>query len=115
MLVAWQALQSPVPSAMWLPAPTVPTVPGGTTSALTPYHAIAALWQLAPDSAFTAVWPADVSTGLAVILKPPCEVELELWQAPQSADPIGMWLPAPEVPTVPGGCSGWPPASVCAV
>ncbi len=45
MLVAWQALQPPVPSAIWLADPDVPTVPGGTT-VVTPNHAIPDAWQL---------------------------------------------------------------------
>ena len=70
MLVAWQVAQSPVPSAMWLADPDVPTVPGGTTI-VAPYHAIPELWQVAHVSALTAVCPAADSTGEVVILKPP--------------------------------------------
>jgi len=36
------------------------------------------------------------------------------WQALHCAEAIGMWLPAPGVPTVPGCCFGWPPVPGCA-
>src|SRR6266478_1030583 len=104
MVVAWQLLP-PLPSAMWLAAPAVPTVPGGTTTD-TPYHAMPAPWQLWQLSALTAVWPVEDSSGVLVSLKPPCEVELALWQPTQSVDPYGIGLPAPGVPIVPGGCFG---------
>ena len=108
-MLPWQVLQSPLPIAMWLAAPEVPTVPGGTTI-VAPYQAIPEAWQVWHVSALTAVWPADESTGLPVSLNPvPLSVSVEAWQAPQSALLTGMWLPAPEVPSVPGGCIGWPP------
>src|SRR2546427_7334136 len=69
MVVAWQLLQPPLPSAMWLAAPEVPTVPGGTTTD-TPYHAMPAPWQLWQLSALTAVWPVEDSSGVLVSLKP---------------------------------------------
>src|SRR6266481_3294844 len=69
MVVAWQLLQPPLPSAMWLAAPAVPTVPGGTTTD-TPYHAMPAPWQLWQLSALTAVWPVEDSSGVLVSLKP---------------------------------------------
>ena len=89
MLVAWQVVQPPLPSAMWLADPAVPTVPGGTTT-VAPYHAMPAAWQVWQVSALTTVWPAADSAGAVVSLKPPCEVELALWQLTQSADPYGM-------------------------
>src|SRR6266403_914109 len=82
MLVAWQVLQPPVPSAMWLADPAVPTAPGGTT-AVTPYHAMAEAWQVSQVSALTAVCSVADSAGVGVSLKPPCEVELALWQPTQ--------------------------------
>jgi len=54
---------------MWLAAPAVPTVPGGTTTD-TPYHAMPAPWQLWQLSALTAVWPVEDSNGVLVSLKP---------------------------------------------
>ena len=49
-----------------------------------------AAWQVWQVSALTTVWPAADSAGAVVSLKPPCEVELALWQLTQSADPYGM-------------------------
>src|SRR6266403_2152400 len=90
MVVAWQLLQPPLPSAMWLAAPEVPTVPGGTTTD-TPYHAMAALWQLWQLSALTAVWPVEDSNAVLVSLKPvPLSVSLTAWQPEQSALLTGM-------------------------
>src|SRR4029077_3457320 len=109
MLVAWHAVHPPVPSAMWLADPDVATVPGGTTIVV-PYHAMPAAWQLWHDSALTAVWPVDDSDGVPVTLKPvPLSVSVTAWQATQSALLTGMWLPEPDVPSVPGGCLGCPP------
>src|SRR6266478_880023 len=96
---------------MWLPAPEVPTVPGGVLI-VTPNQALPEPWQVAQVTAdTTAVWPAADSAGVALILKPvPVIASVVAWQlVPQSADPSGIWLPLPEVPTVPGGCFGWPP------
>src|SRR5229473_1870423 len=88
--VPWQLLQPPLPSAMWLAAPAVPTVPGGTTTD-TPYHAMPALWQLWQLSALTAVWPVEDSNGVLVSLKPvPLSVSLTAWQPAQSALLTGM-------------------------
>src|SRR3974390_1553900 len=111
LVLVWQVLQSSaLGSGRWLAAPGVPTVPGGTLI-VTPYHAIPALWQPLQVSADTAVCPVADSAGVVAILKPvPVIASLSAWQVvPQSADPIGMWLVAPEVPTVPGGCTGCPP------
>src|SRR5712671_5038302 len=110
MVVAWQLLQPPLPSAMWLAAPAVPTVPGGTTTD-TPYHAMPALWQLWQLSALTAVWPVEDSNGVLVSLNPvPVIASLLAWHVvPQSAEATGIWLALPEVPSVPGGCLGCPP------
>src|SRR6266446_238964 len=106
---AWQVLQPPVPSAMWLAAPVVPTVPGGTTI-VTPNHAMPELWQVWQVNDDTAVWPAADSAGVVLIWKPvPVIASAVAWQALQCAEAIGMWLPAPGVPTVPGCCFGWPP------
>src|SRR5690349_7004031 len=104
MFVAWHVLHPPVPNAIWLPAPEVPTVPGGTTI-VTPYQAIPAAWQVWQVSALTAVWPAADSAGVVPTLNPvPVIASTAAWHVvPQSAEPTGMWLPAPEVPTVPGG------------
>src|SRR5271165_4196328 len=94
---------------MWLAAPEVPTVPGGTTS-VTPYHAMPELWHVLHVRALTAVCPVDDSKGVVVSLNPvPLSVSVEAWQATQSDVLTGMWLPAPEAPTVPGGCTGRPP------
>src|SRR5260221_5202451 len=65
----WQVLQPPVPSAMWLAAPVVPTVPGGTTI-VTPNHAMPELWQVWQVNDHTAVWPAAASAGGLPVLKP---------------------------------------------
>jgi hypothetical protein len=108
---AWQVLHPPVPSAMWLADPGVPTVPGGTTI-VTPNHAMPEPWQLAQATVEpTAVCPAADSAGVAVRWKPVPVIEsLEVWQLEQSSEASGIWLPLPEVPTVPGCCIGWPPA-----
>src|SRR5579864_2492980 len=92
MVLPWQVTQSPVPSAMWLAAPEVPTVPGGTTSVGTPYQAMAELWQLAHVRALTAVCPVDDSRGVLVSLKPvPVIASTAAWHAvPQSAVLTGM-------------------------
>src|SRR6266436_6388876 len=105
----WQVLQPPVPSAMWLAAPVVPTVPGGTTI-VTPNHAMPELWQVWQVNDDTAVWPAADSAGVVLIWKPvPVIASAVAWQALHSAEETGMWLPAPGVPTVPGCCFGCPP------
>src|SRR6267154_1637043 len=74
---AWQVLQSPVPSAMWLAAPLVPTVPGAAL-AVVPSQATSPgvepeRWQVAHARLDTAACPAAVSAGVAVILKPACD------------------------------------------
>src|SRR5689334_7067095 len=72
--------------------------------AVTPYQvAFPAPWQVEQASADTAACPAADSCGVVVILNPPVDVEVGLWQLSQPAPPIGMWLAAPDVPTVPGG------------
>ena len=94
---------------MWLADPEVPTVPGGTT-VVTPYHAMPELWQVWQVSALTAVWPLADNNGLVASLNPvPLSVSVEAWQPAQSALLTGIWLPEPDVPSVPGGCTGCPP------
>jgi hypothetical protein len=93
IVLPWQVLQSPVPSAMWLAAPKVPTVPGGTTSVATPYQAIPELWQAPHLSVLTAVCPVADSSGVVPVSEKPVPViwSLEAWhEVPQSADPTGM-------------------------
>src|SRR3974390_986549 len=65
---------------------------------------------LAPSTDHPAVCPAADSTGVPDSLKPvPVIASVVAWQPVQSAEPTGMWLPLPAVPTVPGGCTGCPP------
>src|SRR5260221_8518614 len=65
----WQVLQPPVPSAMWLAAPVVPTVPGGTTI-VTPNHAMPELWQGLQNKDGPAAWPAAAPDRAGVRWEP---------------------------------------------
>src|SRR5438445_11501353 len=91
---AWQVLQlSPLGIGMWLPAPDVPTVPGGVLI-VTPNHAMPELWQVWQVSDTTAVWPVADSAGVVLIWKPvPVIASAVAWQALHCAEAIGSWLP----------------------
>src|SRR6266566_3683240 len=79
----WQLEQAAPASGMW--------VDSCAASAGTPYQAAPVPWQLAHDSALTAVWPVEDSSGVLVSLKPvPLSVSLTAWQPEQSALLTGM-------------------------
>src|SRR5258708_6754885 len=95
---------------MWLAAPGVPAVPGGVLI-VTPNQALPGPWQVAQVTAdTTAGCPAADRAGVVLSLnRVPVMALVEAWQPTQSAEPTGIWLAVPEVPTVPGGCTGCPP------